>query len=401
MCPRPTVPNSDIRRLQDEGYEVEVHNGYLLVHSVPYVTSNLTIAHGIVVSDLNGTLEALGPPRDHQVWFAGEYPCHQTGRPLEALRHSGGQPMWDGFDVQHRFSNKPEGGFKDYYTKMKSYISIIANEAKGLDPTVTPCTWRVIVPREDDNSVFKYFDSASSRANIIPVSEKLEMDKVAIIGLGGTGSYVLDLISKTRVKEIHLFDGDIFSQHNAFRSPGAATVEVLNQRIAKVDYYSQMYSAMRRGVIPHYVYIMEMNLEELSMFDFVFLCVDTGLSRKLISIYLRDKRIPFVDVGMDIQMIPEDCSLIGTCRATLATADKHDHFDQVAPQGDDTDGDLYRSNIQVADMNALNATLAVIKWKQFCRFYSDRFKVHHTTYSVDSHSLTRDATPMGDSVCSE
>lgn len=41
-------------------------------------------------------------------------------------------------------------------------------------------------------------------------------------------------------------------------------------------------------------------------------------------------------------------------------------------------------------MNALNANLAVIKWKQYCGFYQDIFKAHHTTYSVNSHSLTRD-----------
>jgi hypothetical protein len=37
-------------------------------------------------------------------------------------------------------------------------------------------------------------------------------------GLGGTGSYILDLVSKTPVNEILLFDSDDFLQHNAFRS---------------------------------------------------------------------------------------------------------------------------------------------------------------------------------------
>lgn len=89
-------------------------------------------------------------------------------------------------------------------------------------------------------------------------------------------------------------------------------------------------------------------------------------------------------------MIPEDNSLFGTCRATLSTPEKSDHFDKHAPQGADYGNDLYRSNIQVADMNALNAALAVIKWKQYCGFYQDLVKVHHTTYSVNAHSLTRD-----------
>lgn len=396
MSRRPIVLNPDIRRLQDEGYEVEVLNGYLLVHSVPYVTPQKTVACGIIVTDLNGTIGELGPPRDHQVWFAGEFPCYSNGTPIEALRHSGGQTLWSGFDVQHRFSNKPQEGFPDYYSKMKSYIAIISNEARAIDPDVTPCTRRVVIPAAEENSVFKYYDSASSRANIVAVSEKLAMYKIAIVGLGGTGSYVLDLVAKTRVREILLFDAKPFNQHNAFRSPGAASIETLETRPHKVDYYAAMYGGIRHGIIPHNVFINKENAELLAPVDFVFLCVDTGQSRKVISTYLREKGITFVDVGMDLQLIPGENRLLGTCRATLATSVQHVHFDDYAPQGVDTDEDLYRSNIQVADMNALNAALAVVKWKQYCGFYRDQFEVHHTTFSIDSHSLTRDVTKIGD-----
>lgn len=375
---------------------MEVLNGHLLIHSVPYVTPQRMVAYGIVVTDLNGTIGELGPPRDHQVWFAGEFPCYSSGTPIEAIRHSGGQTLWSGFDVQHRFSNKPQEGFPDYYSKMKSYVTIISNEARAIDSGVTPCTGRVVVPAAEENSVFKYYDSASSRANIIAVSEKLAIDKIAIVGLGGTGSYVLDLVAKTRVREILLFDGKTFNQHNAFRSPGAASIETLETKPPKVDYYAGMYGGMRNGIISHNIFIDKENANLLAPVDFVFLCVDTGLSRKVISAYLREKGIPFVDVGMDLQLIPEENRLLGTCRATLATPERHAHFDDYAPQGVDTDEDLYRSNIQVADMNALNATLAVVKWKQYCGFYRDQFEVHHTTFSIDSHSLTRDVTRTGD-----
>jgi len=51
------------------------------------------------------------------------------------------------------------------------------------------------------------------------ITRRLELEKVAIIGLGGTGSYILDLVAKTPVKEIHLFDADALLNHNAFRHP--------------------------------------------------------------------------------------------------------------------------------------------------------------------------------------
>ena len=398
MSQRQIVLNPDIQRLQDEGYEVEVLNGHLLIHSIPYVTSQATVAYGILITDLNGTIGELGPPKDHRVWFAGGFPCNSTGAPIEALRHAGGQTLWNGFVVQHRFSNKPPGGFSDYYSKMKSYIAIISNEANAIDQNVTPCTGKILVPASEEKSVFKYYDSASSRANIVAVSEKLAMERVAIVGLGGTGSYVLDLVAKTRVREIHLFDGKIFNQHNAFRAPGAASIEILETKPAKVDYYAEIYGVMRHGLVPHNLFITQENAALLSESNFVFLCVDTGQSRKVISKFLREHGIPFVDVGMDLQLLPEENQLFGTCRATLATPEKNNHFDDYAPQGVDTDEDLYRSNIQVADMNSLNAALAVMKWKQYCEFYKDQFKVHHTTFSIDSHSLTRDVTKTGDPV---
>jgi hypothetical protein len=392
MSKRPIVLDPDLLRLQQEGYEVEVRNGHLLIHSVPYVNSQRAVLRGIVVTNLTGNVGELGPPSDHQVWFVGEYPCHHTGTPIEGIRYSSGTfPLWPEFSAQHQFSNKPVGanGYPDYYSKMKNYISIIANEATEIEPESNPCTFNVIFSAEED-SVFRYWDSASSRANILNVSAKLAMGRVAIVGLGGTGSYVLDLVAKTPVREIHLFDGDIFLQHNAFRAPGATSIDTLEKRLLKVTHYVRIYDVMRTGIIPHEEFITNDNIKELDGFDFVFLCVDKGAVRKLVSGVLQEKGVPFVDVGMELSLIPEENSLLGTCRATLSTPLKSDHFDSRAPQGGDDDDDLYGSNIQVADMNALNASLAVIKWKKYCGFYQDLGRVHHTTYSINSHSLTRD-----------
>jgi len=68
------------------------------------------------------------------------------------------------------------------------------------------------------------------------MADKLAVPQVAIVGVGGTGSYILDFLAKTRVREIHLFDGDYFFSHNAFRTPGAATIAELRARPLKVDH---------------------------------------------------------------------------------------------------------------------------------------------------------------------
>jgi molybdopterin/thiamine biosynthesis adenylyltransferase len=376
--------NPDIRRLVDEGYEVDIRSGYLLIHSVPYVDSQRNVMLGSIITDLTINADELLPQRDHQVWFCGEYPCHSNGSPIEAIRNvSETRLLVD--DVTVNFGTN---GYPDYYSKMKSYIDILSNEAKAI-ADADARTFKAIPPIEEDR-IFMYHDSASSRADILAISMKLAMNKIAIIGLGGTGAYVLDLVAKTPVKEIQLFDGDQLLQHNAFRAPGAASKETLAQKMPKVEYYTNMYAPMRKGIIPNNEYVTAENLIKLDECEFVFICVDNGLARRLISEYLILKNISFIDVGMELSIHTDSPSLIGTCRVTMATPEKSDHCAKHMPMMDDEGEDLYRKNIQVADMNCLNAALAVIKWKQHCDFYQDIFKAHHTTYSVNSHSLTRD-----------
>ena len=43
---------------------------------------------------------------------------------------------------------------------------------------------------------------------------------------------------------------------------------------------------------------------------------------------------------------------------------------QLAPLSDDAD-DIYRKNVQIAELNALNACYAVIRFKQLRGFYAD------------------------------
>src|SRR4029077_8916828 len=119
-------------------------------------------------------------------------------------------------------------------------------------------------------------------ADIVAVTQKLALKKVAIIGLGGTGSYGLDFFTKTPDTEIHLYDGDTYLQHNAFRSPGAASADDLKAKQLKVTYFKNLYSKMHRGIVDHPAYIDARNVEELRGMDFVFLCIDTASAKKMI-----------------------------------------------------------------------------------------------------------------------
>jgi hypothetical protein len=94
---------------------------------------------------------------------------------------------------------------------------------------------------------------------------------------------------------------------------------------------------------------------------------------------------PFVDVGMGVEL--HDSALGGVLRVTAATVARHDHVLARISFADDAGDDDYSSNIQIADLNALNAVLAVIRWKKLFGFYRDLDREHHSSYTIDGNML--------------
>ena len=371
----------------DDGYEIDVRSGLLVISNVPYVNAHKQVRRGTLVSTLDLAGDVTTTPSTHVAMFAGEYPCDRMGDELEKIRHQSKRKMiCDGFVIDHSFSSKPADGYRDYHHKMTTYVAIISSHAEALDPSATARTRRVI-ESDDPDSVFNYIDTASSRAGITAVSSKLELDKIAIVGLGGTGSYILDLVAKTPVREIHLFDGDDFLQHNAFRSPGAPSVDELKAIPKKVDHHTARYSLMRKGIFAHNLHIDASNVGVLEGMDFVFLCVDRGNVKRPIIEKLEEFSIPFIDVGMGIELV--DDQLLGILRVTTSTTEKRAHVrdkNRIGFSGGDPDG-VYSRNIQIAELNALNAALAVIKWKKLFGFYLDLEQEHFSTYTLDGNLI--------------
>jgi hypothetical protein len=382
--------SSDLLRLRDEGYELEIRGGHLLVHGVPYVDGACSVVYGTLVSDLTLAGDTTTIPSNHVAWFIGGHPCDRDGREMTAIKH--GTAVYQlAADVtaQHAFSNKPASGYPDYHAKMTRYIEIISAPAQSLQPGVTARTYKPM-PADEDESVFHYVDSASSRAGIAAVTAKLSQLRLAIVGLGGTGSYVLDLVAKTPALELHLYDGDLFLQHNAFRAPSAASLDELVAQPAKVDYLAALYTKMRRGVVPHKVYIDEANVYELVQYDFVFLCMDSGPAKRLIINTLQEAKRSFVDTGIGVDLLETKLQLWGICRVTTSTASQHDHVAHRVSCATNENEDIYARNIQLAELNALCAVMAVTKWKKLFGFYVDDDREHDSTYTTNTNLLTSD-----------
>lgn len=379
--------NADLRRLREEGYFVQIHGGLLVMREVPYVDSQKRVRMGTLVTSLDLSGDTTRKPESHVAHWDGEFPCRADGTPLQEIAHqSQAIDLGHGVTARYSFSSKPgPEGYPNYFEKMSTYATILAGPAAVLQPGISPRVFRAPDDTEAD-SVFNYIDTASDRVGIGALSAKFEDEIIAVIGTGGTGGYILDLVAKTPVREIRLFDADEFLQHNAFRAPGAPSLEELREAPKKVDYLKSIYSRMHRGIVVHSVKLEQANVELLNGTTFALISMDAGEDKRAVVEKLEALGVPFVDVGMGLELV--DGSLGGILRVTASTPQKreHVHAGRISFAGGG-ERDVYASNIQVADLNALNAALAVIKWKKLRGFYRDLDREHHSTYTTDGNLL--------------
>lgn len=395
MSSTPTSRSDDLRRLRDEGYHLEVRSDpvYLVIRDVPYVNEQREVKFGVLVSTLTLDGDVTVRPDTHVVSFAGEVPCDQHGTSLgpDLVASTSHRVLAEGLEVDFDFSHKPPDGYVDYHSKMTTYVEMLGMHAQAIDPNVTAKTFPVVID-PDPKSPYRYLDTATSRVGIGEATDKLRGWKIGILGLGGTGGYVLDPMAKTPVAELHLFDGDRMHQHSAFRAPGAVPRAKLN--MLKVDYLGEIYDEIHTGIVRHPYVVSESNVAQLCELDFVFICVDDADTRRLVVEHLEAAGVPFIDVGMGISI--EHGSLTGILRTTTSTAENRDTARASLPLHNAAVNNDYVHNIQVADLNMLNAALAVARWKRFVGFYADFESEHDSSYVIDGNRLLNEGGVDGD-----
>lgn len=375
-----TAPSPDVQRLIDEGYAVTVEGGYLIVDDVPYVAAAGRIDRGALICAyaLSNGVPQVG---DHTVWFTGSVPCLPDGRSLqEVLIADTTSQTVAGRQVQCRFSNKPENVeemLANFYNKLMHYIRKLTSYARVIDPNVSASGTGSFTYRQQA-SVFFYPNTSVAREGIDAYEAKLKLARVSIVGLGGTGSYILDALAKTPVQEIHLFDDDVVKPATGFRMPGGLAIEKAHAGMKKTDYLRDSYAVMRTGIFSRPMKVEAGNVNELDGSDFVFLAVDDGPSRGLIARHLQERGIPFIDVGLGVDKVVETTQLVGRARVTLVEDDSESVV-ALLPTAPDGDAAVY-SNIQIVELNAMNGMLAMIKYKQMLGFYADEAQAASLKY---------------------
>ena len=385
--------NDDIQRLVKKGYAVAFDsNHYLIVRDIPYLDNERGLQIGAIVTKFVDMGQDRIAQQDHQIFFAGSVPHGMDGTPIPNL--GGGVTTLalsdDSEDivVQRSFSNKPvkTGKFEDFFEKIESYVTIISGPAIELHKA-NPLTFRVVEGGKS-NSPFKVRDTMTSMAEICDLSAKFHDDVIAIIGLGGTASYLLDFLVKTPVREIRAFDHDLYHVHNAFRSPGKLEMSELGK--SKAEIYQTRYEPFRSGVTATRKFIDQTCGEDLDGVTFAFVCVDKGSSRAGIFELLISKGIPFIDVGMGLDR--RNGALNGMLRTTYYSSELGPQLrDKGLAELSDVENDQYRTNIQIGELNALNACLAIIKFKQLRGFYFEEVPQYHLLFRVGSLKILGDA----------
>ncbi|MGE0536187.1 MAG: ThiF family adenylyltransferase [Pirellulales bacterium] len=392
MFQRLVSHNDDLRRLVDKGYALALDpNEYLVVRDIPYLDDQGNLHIGAIVMKFVDAGEDRIVQDDHQIYFAGGIPHGLDGQPIPNL--AGGPTTLPlsvaspDVKVERSFSNKPKGTgkFTDLFHKVESYVAIIAGPAMEKHGA-NPLTFRV-VESAPNHSPFKVRDTLTSRAEIGDLAARFNDDVVAVIGLGGTGGFLLDLLVKTPVREVRGFDADDYYVHNAFRSPGKLDLGEIGQ--GKAEVYQARYDNFRTGLTIRHKLIDPSCADDLRGVTFAFVSVDKGSARAGVFELLIALGIPFIDVGMGLDR--RRGPLNGMLRVTYYPPERARELrDKGLAELVDRPDDLYLSNIQIGELNALNACLAILRFKQLRGFYHEEHPYCHMLFGVGDLSLDGD-----------
>lgn len=377
--------NSDLRQLRDTGYAIDVTPSYLIVRHIPYLDDKGELQFGVIATQM--LIYGVNVKQEnHQIYFAGSLPYGLDGKTIQHLGPQTAQRInlgdkYSQIMVRWAFSNKPPNGYKDFFEKIETYVAIISGPAIEKYPYATYLTFEEPLNKDEDMEeiMFEFPDTLSSRSKIEDISAKLNKEVVAIIGLGGTGSYILDFLVKTPVKEIRIFDFDIFELHNAYRSPGKMDSNEFKKY--KTDVYEARYNNFNKGIVKYNKAIDASCVNDLEGVTFAFVAVDSGEARNNIISILTANKIPFIDTGIGINRDVD--SLSGLIRTTYFPIDEK-QIAENKKQIPITDGnkDIYQTNIQIAELNALNACIAVMRYKQLKCFYTQQVDDDLQNYNI-------------------
>ena len=245
-------------------------------------------------------------------------------------------------------------------------------------------------------------ETYETRANLVVVQERIRDLSVAIVGLGGTGSYIFDLLARTPVKRIVIVDNDEIHLKNLMRCPGGVDRDTMKRvhqdRIKKVHYYESTHSDLPVEIIALAEYANGDISERLKELDVGFVFVAMGHSPgyehgRPDDVYagLAMAEIPFIDSGISLRL--EGGRLAGSVRITRCAAGASTWEQDIPKVGLKGAEDLYH-NIQLPEVNSLGAVMAVLEWRRMSGQYQDETRgTRVAKYDIEGNQILLGGKP--------
>jgi len=129
----------DLKRLQDEGYDIEINSSNYLLLRVPYVAARKAVARGTLVSELTLSGDRTAAPGTTSSRLSAKSKaissCDNHGRELSDLINQRGPiQLGEQLIASCTFSHKPNPTYPDYYEKITTYADILLAYAQAIDP---------------------------------------------------------------------------------------------------------------------------------------------------------------------------------------------------------------------------------------------------------------------------
>lgn len=131
-------------------------------------------------------------------------------------------------------------------------------------------------------------------------SEVTKTARIAVIGISGGGSHVVQQLAHAGFTQFVLYDPDRIEEHNLSRHVGATTADVAANRL-KVDIGTRVIRSVQPGAdVEVHACTWEDAPAPLRRCDLIFACIDTFRGREQIDTFGRRFLIPVIDMGLDI-----------------------------------------------------------------------------------------------------
>lgn len=205
---------------------------------------------------------------------------------------------------------------------------------------------------------------------------KIENIKVAIVGIGGTGSHVSQQLAYLGVKRFILIDSDKISETNLNRLIGANEKD---KGRLKVDIGKRSIEVINSEVkvtsIPD-TFLSELGIATLKDVDFIFGCLDKDGARLVLTEFCKAYNKPYLDIATEINedgwggriVFSDSEKGCLVCRGQLSQ--KEIHRDLSSPEDRSIDDKIYgvpkddlkTSGPAVVSLNGILASLGVTEF---------------------------------------